>query len=311
MGMLRNSLKLDAGFGADELERKMKIAWVRKSLLKTMLLASFSVPFGGASAAEEILSFGVVPQQSATRLAAIWVPYMRALSEVSGFKFKFFTAKDIPTFEACLVKGAYDVAYMNPYHYTVYHERSGYRAFARQKDKKLKGLLVARVDSSINDIEDLDANIVAFPSPAAFGASVIPRAEMKSGGIQFFPKYVKSHDSVYRAVSAGLIPAGGGVLRTFNTVPEDIRAKLKVIYKTEGYTPHAFAAHPKLSVSVVTSIQEAMLEMNFSHAKLLKPLGMKGIEIGVDADWDDVRKLNLTSSDTNIVEGDRLPCHSG
>ena len=96
---------------------------------------------------------------------------------------------------------------------------------------------MVRADSAYGQLDELDNQSIAFPSPAAFGASVIPRAEMKSREMTIRPAYVKSHDSVYRAVIAGLFPAGGGVLRTFNNVPEADRAKLRVLYRTDAYTP--------------------------------------------------------------------------
>ena len=69
---------------------------------------------------------------------------------------------------------------MNPYHYTTFHEATGYEAFARQTEKRLRGLIVVRADSDYQELDQLDQQSVAFPSPAAFGASVIPRAEMRS-----------------------------------------------------------------------------------------------------------------------------------
>lgn len=257
------------------------------------------------------LSFAIVPQQSATRLAKIWAPLLQEISERIGKKLVFATTKDIPSFEACLAQGAYDFAYMNPYHYVVFHEKTGYRAFARQKDKLLKGLIVVRNDSPFTKLSDLNGKMIAFPSPAAFGASVIPRAEMVAQNVQFEPRYVKSHDSVYRAVAAKIIPAGGGVIRTFNTVSPDIRAQLRVIFRTDGYTPHAFAAHPNLSSETLQSVLDAFLALSVSSSDLLVPLGMKGLEQAEDKDWDDVRSLGLSRSHTQIEATGQLICHSG
>lgn len=255
-----------------------------------------------------VLTVGIVPQQSATRLARIWTPVLDAIAEASGHQLRFSTAKDIPTFEACLAQGAYDIAYMNPYHYTVFHDQAGYTAFARQQDKQLRGLIVVRNDADIESLADLEGADIAFPSPAAFGASVIPRAELRATDVSFTPHYVKSHDSVYRAVSAGLMPAGGGVMRTFNTVDDTVRADLKIIYRTDGYTPHAFAAHPDLPDAMVTDIRSAMQGLS---ADMLASLGMAGLEAAEDGDWDDVRGLNLRQEQTEIVEQGGATCHSG
>ena len=254
-------------------------------------------------------SFAIVPQQSATRLLQTWGPVLAHVGETTGHSLRFATAKDIPAFEACLAAEAYDAAYMNPYHYTVFHAR-GYRAFAKQQGKKLKGLIVVRADNAAASLAELDGETFAFPSPAAFGASVLPRAEMTGQGIAFTPQYVRSHDSVYRAVLAGLMPAGGGVLRTFSSQSEETRAGLRVIYETDAYTPHAFAFHGSVPSEVQTAIAEAFTALGDTAPELLQPIRMKGIEAAADADWNDVRALGLSQGQTEIVSDGSLQCLS-
>jgi phosphonate transport system substrate-binding protein len=256
------------------------------------------------------LYFGIVPQQSATRLAKIWVPFMAALSERSGMTIDFATTKDIPTFEACLARGAYELAYMNPYHYTVFHDASGYRAFARQAEKRLQGLMVVRADSPVRGLGDLAGKELAFPSPAAFGASMLPRAEMRRSGILHKPHYVKSHDSVYRSVAAGLFPAGGGVKRTFAAIDANLRRQLRVVHETAKYTPHAFASAPGVDDAVRKRIVNAMSAIATEQPALVKALGMGGFLASQDADWDDVRALNLSAQDIKIEEVEKTTCRS-
>lgn len=286
-----------------------------RKLGKALCIASLAMCGAATTAAasdeRDELLFGVVPQQSASRLAKIWTPFLKHVGDGLGRSVSFATAKDIPTFEACLAKGAYDLAYMNPYHYTTFSTQSGYEAFARQEKKQLKGLLVVRADSPIERLEDLKGATIAFPSPAAFGASVIPRAELSNRGIEFEPKYVRSHDSVYRAVAAGLMPAGGGVLRTFGHIPDTLRSQLRVLYRTDGYTPHAFAAHPRVSNVDVQAIARLMIAAQDARPELMELLGMPGVQGAQDADWNDVRELGLTQAETSVVVAEAGKCRSG
>ena len=67
-------------------------------------------------------------------------------------------------------------------------------------------------------------------------------------------------------------------MRTFNNTSPEYRDKLRVLWKTDGYTPHAFAAHPRVPKEVVEKIQKAMLAMDKEpYGKiLLKSIRLKG-----------------------------------
>jgi phosphonate transport system substrate-binding protein len=250
------------------------------------------------------LSFGVVPQQSAAVLARVWSPLLEYVGRECGCRLSFETAPSIPEFEERLAAGAYDVAYMNPYHYTVFHEASGYEAFAKQADKKIQGIVVIAKDAPFQSVVELRGQAVAFPAPAAFAATVLPLASFRQMGFEVSPTYVSSHDSVYLSVAQGLLPAGGGIVRTFNTAAADVRDKLRVLWRTAEYTPHAFAAKPTVGADLVGAIQASLTAMaeNPEGAEILAGLGMGGLEKAVDADWNDVRALDirlLTSKDSS------------
>lgn len=267
-----------------------RISNTRPIVLTLLLLTA---PMSGM--AEQALSFGIVPQQAASKLARLWAPILKHLSDESGVQLSFRTAPDIPEFERRVLAGDYDIAYMNPYHYTVFHETPGYRVFARQGDKRIRGIIVAPRNSPITSLNELEGKTLAFPAPAAFAASVLPRAELKARDITIEPRYVSSHDSVYRAVAKGLYPAGGGIERTLANVDERTRAQLKVIWRTEAYTPHAIAAHPRVPSDTINAVLKAMVEMRESDQgrHLLKSIKFKGIEAAKNSDWDDVRGLQL------------------
>jgi phosphonate transport system substrate-binding protein len=257
-------------------------------------VVAVSILMAGQVAAET-LTFGIVPQQSAKKLAKLWTPINQYLSEKSGVTIKFATAKNIPTFEQRTLDGEYDIAYMNPYHFTVFNQKPGYEAIAKQRDKRIKGIIVVRKDSPLQSLTELDKQRLAFPAPAAFAASVLPRAKMTQDGIDMTPKYVSSHDSVYLSVSRGLFPAGGGVMRTFNNTAPEVRESLRVLWTTPGYTPHAIAVHPRVSETTRMKLQQAFLDMNTDPEgqALLKTINFKGIEAAQNADWDDVRALDI------------------
>lgn len=261
-----------------------------------MKIFAMSALLFATSSVAQTLTFGVVPQQSASRLAQQWGPLVEELSRQTGYQIEFSTAPNIPEFEHRLLNGEYDFAYMNPYHYTVYSRQPGYQALAKAKGKMIKGIIVARKTDQITSLTQLEGKRLAFPSPAAFAATVLTQSDLHTAAVEFSADYVSSHDSVYLSVAKGFYPAGGGVVRTFKSLPEDIKAQLEPIWTTKPYTPHAIAYHPRLSKQQAEMVQHALTHLDQSQdGKLrLKPLNIKGFEHATDSDWDDVRALNIT-----------------
>jgi phosphonate transport system substrate-binding protein len=268
----------------------------RQFLLGTLLVWLYAtLPALAQQAAQKPLEFGIVPQQSASRLAEDWGPVLAEISKRSGVALVFRTAPSIPGFEERLGKGDYDLAYMNPYHYVVFHKASGYRAFAREQDRKIKGILVVKKNSPYRKPADLAGKTVVFPAPAAFAASILPQAEFGRLKIPIEAKFVASHDSVYRAVASGLQEAGGGIQRTFEAAPVEVRDALRVLSETPAYTPHAFAAHPRVPQEILAKVLAAMASLSADETgqRLLAPLAFKGIAAAQDKEWNDIRALDI------------------
>lgn len=269
----------------------------RLCALITSLILEVTCSFAYAQEKEPlVLSFGVVPQQSASVLAKKWIPILALVEKDTGLKISFKTAPNIETFEKRTVAGEYDIAYMNPYHYTVFSQKPGYKAFAKQKNKSITGIIVVKKDSAIMSLKELEGQRIAFPSPAAFAASILTRAEFAKNGVNIEPVYVSSHDSVYQNIQRGFFSAGGGIQRTLNTVGKETSDELRILTKTAKYTPHAFAAHPRLSDETLNKVKLSFINLASSEVgkEALEKIAFKqGIEAAHDSSWDDVRALNI------------------
>ncbi|KGY08147.1 phosphate/phosphite/phosphonate ABC transporter substrate-binding protein [Vibrio sinaloensis] len=242
----------------------------------------------------KLLIVGVVPQYAASKIVQQWQPLLELVSAQTGYRFELRTAKTITEFEQRLNEGVYDIAYMNPYHFITYNTEQGYTALAHQANKKIHGIMVARIDDDIDSISDLQGQQLAFPSPLAFAASMLTRGSLSQRGISFSPVYVGSHDSSYISVSKGFFKAGGGVVRTFNALPVDVKKTLKIVWKSPGYTPHAIATHIRVDSDTRRNILSALLELNKSDDGInaLENLGFQsGFISAKDSDWDDIRNL--------------------
>ncbi|HHX8267677.1 TPA: phosphate/phosphite/phosphonate ABC transporter substrate-binding protein [Vibrio diabolicus] len=245
--------------------------------------------------AQPSIVFGVVPQQSATKLVQQWQPLLQRWGDLAGVEIKFATARDIPTFEARLMAGAYDIAYMNPYHFTLVNQNPGYMALARAKNKRITGIIVARRGKSVS-LDELQEKTIAFPAPRAFAASIITQSELAQKGIKFTPKYVGSHDSVYLGVLKGLYIAGGGVKRTFESLPSEIKDQLSIIYTTAGYTPHAIAVSNNVDEEITLALRKAISQLNDDPKaqESFTLLNIDGLQLAQDQDWQDVVQLGIS-----------------
>jgi phosphonate transport system substrate-binding protein len=260
---------------------------------KLSLLLLFFALLSPAWGADKTYTFGVSPQKSASQLAESWGPVLAWLSKRSGVSLRFATARDSAEFSARLRDGLYDFCYVNPQQYTLLHEKPGYNALARNKGKRITGLLLTRKDGPVQSLQDLEGAELVFSSPTSFAASVLPQAELRKAGVHFTPRYVGSHESAYLNVVKGLSPAGGGIKRTLELASEEVRSNLRVLLTTPSYTAHAIASHPRIAEPERQKLLAAMLEMSEDKEAqpLLKPIGFKGFETATDADWDDVRAL--------------------
>lgn len=236
---------------------------------------------------------GVVPQFDIKTLYRIWNPILDQLEQRTGHQFSLRGSPDIPAFEQSFANREFDFAYMNPYHYTI---AGHYQPIAKDHGRKLYGLLVVKAESEITELSQLQGKTLAFPAPNALGASLMIRAELeRKYGIQFEPKYVNTHSSVYLNVVLGLVPAGGGVQKTFNQQKPEVRDQLRVLLQTDPVEPHPFTARKDLDPALVAQVQQVLLEMgqNPEHQALLARVPFKQIGIAVDADYESIRQLNL------------------
>lgn len=261
--------------------------------ISTLLL--FTAPMA-ANSAEEIYTFGVVPQFDALRTHTIWQPILDELQERTGLQFSLKGSTTIPDFEQGFSDGAFDFAYMNPYHLLMANKKQGYLPLVRDISKELYGIVVVRKDSPIHKMEDLEGKQVAFPAPNALGASLLIRAAFANDfNIQIKPKFVYTHTSVYLNVALDEVDAGGGVQKTLSQQDPDLYSTLRILYKTKRIAPHPISGHPRVPKGVRQQVKEAFLSMGLTQEGRMLLSGIPIQEIGEAemADYSPLNKLGL------------------
>ncbi len=268
---------------------KKNLSW---ATLFTLLLLQIT----NTALAEKIYSIGVVPQFEARRTAKIWQPILDEINQLSGVKLALTASPNIPKFEKQVYDGEFDFAYMNAYHTILANKKQGYLPLVRDNDHSLFGIIVVKKDSPILSVSDLEGTTVAFPSPNALAATLLPRAELdRKFNIKVNELYVKSHSSVYLNVLLGKTAAGGGAQRTLSQQPEKIRDNLRVLYQTSAIPTHPLTAHPRVDTSVRNKVRAAFLKLGNSEKgiALLSKIPMKKISPANIEDYQPLKEMGL------------------
>jgi phosphonate transport system substrate-binding protein len=251
----------------------------RLSWLVFTLLALLAHPQGVNAAPqgnEQPLIVGVVPQYTPLQIHTDWTPLLERLSRDSGVPLALKIYPSIQKFEADLLKGVPDFAFMNPYHEVMARHAEGYVPLVRDS-KPLTGVLLVRHDSPIQRVKELSGSKLAFPAPNAFGASLYMRALLaEQEGIKIEPIYVKTHSNVFRQVILGEVGGGGSVNSAFLREPAAVGAQLRIIFETPGVAPHPLSAHPRVSLAQRKAVAQAMLQLrqDAAAAPLLQAVQM-------------------------------------
>ncbi len=272
----------------------MKLA-IARGLLGVVLLAS-----GLSSTWATTYSFAIAPQQSRDEIMHRWGPIVDYIKHATGLDLELTTGKDIPSYQDDVKNGAFDFAFVNSYHYTLAHESAGYNAYARQQGAKTVGIIVVKKDSPIQSVADLNGLTMAFPAPTAIAGTILQMSYLKTKSIEVRPTYVTTLDNVYSAVARGLYPAGGGEMRTFESMDSTMRNDLRIVWTAEPMPPHPFFAHPRVPKEIVAKVQKAMIDLGTTQEgkHLLRAVRFQGIEATSDADYDEVRSLHLSIPDS-------------
>ncbi|MBI2239937.1 MAG: phosphate/phosphite/phosphonate ABC transporter substrate-binding protein [Magnetospirillum gryphiswaldense] len=263
---------------------------MRKGVGSLLLLWLWSAPV----AAADSLVFGVTPQQSAGRLAENWVPLLEEIGRRLGGAVIFRTAPDTQEFERRTLAGEFDVVYASPVLYLAAVKALGARAIARQRQDE-QGVLVVRADSPLNHVGQLSGQVVAFPAASAFGGTLLTQAALKHRGIQVQARNLSSDDSVYRAVLDGAAAAGGGVLRTLERQPAEIRGALRAVLTTEAFPAYPIFVLPRMGRAKTAHLQAVLFSLDDDQVgrDALQRAALRGIALADDTTYDPVRPWSV------------------
>lgn len=241
---------------------------------------------------------GVLPLQSPTKLAAMFMPLADVLRTALGRPVQFVTAPSFATYMRRVKRREYDIIYLNPLLYTQARP-AGYHVIVKVAEEPFTGILVVRKDSPLHTLTQaaLPSGLrLGFPDPNAYAATVMTRQYMEGLGIpvgkDFRIQYFGSQDSALMAVYSGLVDITGTWRPSLRSMPPAVRQDLRIIAETPPQPQMPIAVRDDLSSTRVAEISRALLSLPHSQAgrAALSALGFKsGFVRATDQEYMQVR----------------------
>ena len=256
------------------------------------------------------LKFGFTPFLSQADMRAEFEPLMAYLSDSVGQKIVLYVAKDYGDLRTQMEAGVVDIGSFSPFAYVDAVRGGKIRIIAQSiidGSATYRGIIVARKDSGLKSLMNLQGKRFAFVDPKSASGYVYPRAMLIEKGIapeSYFKEtiFAGGHDKVIAAVLEGRADAGAiyegalGIAKA-EAVPTE---NLVVLASTDPIPHDAITVRTGLDEALAKRIQGALVDLDKSEAgrRVIansKPKKLTGYLIAEDKLFDVVRRTAKTA----------------
>ena len=246
----------------------------RVLLIVPLLLAGILA--GSPAARAQDLKFGFTPVLAEAEMRAEFEPLMAYLSDAIGRKVVLYIAKDYGDLRTQMEAGTVDIGSFSPFAYVDAVKGGKIRIIAQSildHSATYRGLVIARKDSGLRRVEDLEGKRFAFVDPKSASGYVYPRAMLLEKGVtpeRFFKEttFAGGHDKVIQAVLDGRADAGAiydgalGVAKQKSVAVEN----LVTLASTDPIPHDAVAVRVGLDEALARKIQTALVDVDKTEA---------------------------------------------
>jgi len=266
--------------------------------LAILLAWILSITVRAEATQHEHLRFGVLPLQSPTKLAGMFLPLTEYLGRQLGRPVQFVTSSSFSGFMEKVARREYDIIYLNPMLYAR-SRQYGYRVIVKVASEPFTGILVVRKSGLIQNLtaDSVPAGLrIGFPDPGAYAATVMVREYLDSIGIdvdrQLQVQYFGSQDSAILALYNGLVDITGTWRPSLRSMPEAVRDDLRIVAETPSQPQMPIAVRDDLPAEEIDRLYRALLGLaEFGEGQMIvKQMGFKrGFEPAADAEYLEVK----------------------
>lgn len=237
------------------------------------------------------LVFGVLNQQSPVLTAERWNPILQYLAASTGLTFQLRMGRTVQETNAMMGRGEFDLAYTN---HNFQREYDGlYRVIARWGGEPIRGVIVARGDSTLQDLKSLQGRRIAFPSAEAFVAYAVPKVALNLAGIKAEEVFAGNQEGALAQLKARQVDAAAVNSRFLRQYAEREGLEYRELHASEPFHEIPVIAHARLPREQVEAIRRALLGMRHDEkaAELLRSLKFSGFEAAEERHYDNVRRI--------------------
>ncbi|MCG6968714.1 MAG: phosphate/phosphite/phosphonate ABC transporter substrate-binding protein [Gammaproteobacteria bacterium] len=285
---------------------------MKSVVMQSGLLMVLCLSMAASTAAEKNdLTICVHPYSSSSVLYRAFSPLAKYLSEKIGQPFSVHIAADYQAHIKTVGTDKRGIGYMGPASYVkLVSDYGPKRILGRQAIKgkpSFQGKIIARKDSSINNLADLAGKRFAFGDPNSTMSHLVPRYMLIEAGLGVEDladyKFLGNHVNVALGVLSGDFDAGAVKEAVFYKYEQ---RGLKAIATTPALSEHLFVVSDKLSDELTNQIRDALLHAHESEQGLralhaIKP-SISAFVPAVDSDYDNLRSILSTLRRHGVIQ---------
>ncbi len=252
------------------LKNPLRGTFLAVALAAAAALPSIGFAQQGDGSAAKPLRVVLVPADGGTEdgTKKDFQPIFSAIEQTYGLKFDIKVGQSYGAVVEAMCNGAADIAWYGPATYLQARGRGCAELLAlavRNGDSVYYSGIFAHKDSGIGSIKDLKGKRIALGDVNSTSSFNVPVAMMLEDGTNpardaGVINLAGSHANVLKALSEGLVDAGGA---SFDSFEKAVNAKaidpskIKVVVKSAPIPYPPLAMHPKLSSEVKTKLRNA------------------------------------------------------
>jgi phosphonate transport system substrate-binding protein len=208
------------------------------------------------------LVFGVFPNLTMKQIVETYRPLADLLEKRLKRPVVVYSARDFRTFAARTRQGEYDILLTPPHLAWLARQDAGYQPLL-QYTEPVRGLLVVKVASSLDDIEALRGRTIATADQFALVVLAL-QAELAARGLEYQRDYRTTQSGTHTNAMLQLIHGRADAailgLHAYMLMPADWRRQLRVMAETAPLSSLMYLTHPRLRDGDVQAVRRALLD---------------------------------------------------